>query len=64
MYRQNFENYIEEVRNQTNESYQQQLEAEQYEPPKVENGRFLDMDYYQIIRHKKEKRSNRFSFYI
>lgn len=34
-YRQNFENYIEEVRNQTNESYQQQLEAEQYEPPKV-----------------------------
>ena len=29
-----------------------------------ENGRFLDMDYYQIIRHKKEKRSNRFSFYI
>ena len=26
---------LEEIRNQTNESYQQQLEAEQYEPPKV-----------------------------
>ena len=34
-YRQNLENYVEEIRNQTNESYQQQLEAEQYEPPKV-----------------------------
>lgn len=34
-YRQNFENYVEEISNQTNESYQQQLEAEQYEPPKV-----------------------------
>lgn len=34
-YRQNFEDYIEERRNWTNESYQQQLEAEQYEPPQV-----------------------------
>lgn len=34
-YRQNLENYVEEISNQTNESYQQQLEAEQYEPPKV-----------------------------
>lgn len=34
-YRQNFENYVEEISNQTNESYQQQLEEEQYEPPKV-----------------------------
>lgn len=34
-YRQNFESYIEEIGNQTNESHQQQLEAEQYEPPKV-----------------------------
>ena len=34
-YRQNLENYVEEIRNQTNESYQQQLETEQYEPPKV-----------------------------
>lgn len=34
-YRQNFEQYIEDVSNQTNETYQQQLEEEQYEPPKV-----------------------------
>uniref|UniRef100_UPI003242251B hypothetical protein n=1 Tax=Lactococcus sp. TaxID=44273 RepID=UPI003242251B len=34
-YRQNVEKYIEVISNQTNESYQQQLEAEQYEPPKV-----------------------------
>lgn len=34
-YRQNFEKYIEDIHNQTNESHQQQLEAEQYEPPKV-----------------------------
>lgn len=34
-YRQNLENYVEDIRNQTNESYQQQLEAEQYEPPRV-----------------------------
>ena len=34
-YRQNFEQYIEDVSNQTNETYQQQIEAEQYEPPKV-----------------------------
>ena len=34
-YRQNFENYIEEIHGQTNESHQQQLEAEQYEAPKV-----------------------------
>ena len=34
-YRQNFENYIEEISNQTNESYQQQREAEQYAPPTV-----------------------------
>ena len=34
-YRQNFEQYIEDIKNQTNESHQQQLEAEQYEPPKV-----------------------------
>ncbi|MWV57210.1 hypothetical protein, partial [Streptococcus zhangguiae] len=34
-YRQNFEQYIEDISNQTNESYQQQLEEEQYEPPKV-----------------------------
>ena len=34
-YRQNFESYIEDISNQTNESYQQQLEEEQYEPPKV-----------------------------
>ncbi len=26
-YRQNFENYIEDIHNQTNESHQQQLEA-------------------------------------
>ncbi|MCT1195658.1 hypothetical protein EFL90_13925 [Lactococcus lactis] len=24
----------------------------------------VGLDYYQIIRHKKEKRSNRFSFFI
>jgi len=35
-YRQNLENYVEEISNQTNESYQQQLEAEQYEPPDVQ----------------------------
>lgn len=34
-YRQNFEDYIEEISNQTNESHQQQLEAEQYEAPRV-----------------------------
>ena len=34
-YRQNLEQYREEISNQTNESHQQQLEAEQYEPPKV-----------------------------
>lgn len=34
-YRQSLENYVEEIRNQTNESYQQQLEAEQYEAPRV-----------------------------
>lgn len=34
-YRQNFENYIEEVGNQTNESHQQQLEEEQYQSPRV-----------------------------
>lgn len=34
-YRQNLEQYREDIINQTNESYQQQLEAEQYEPPKV-----------------------------
>lgn len=34
-YRQNFEDYIEEISNQTNESYQQQLEAEEYAPPTV-----------------------------
>ena len=34
-YRQNFEQYIEDVSNQTNETYQQQIEAEQYVPPKV-----------------------------
>lgn len=34
-YRQNLEQYREDINNQTNESHQQQLEAEQYEPPKV-----------------------------
>lgn len=34
-YRQNFEQHIEDTINQTNESYQQQLESEQYEPPRV-----------------------------
>jgi hypothetical protein len=34
-YRQNFEQHIEDISNQTNESYQQQIESEQYEPPKV-----------------------------
>ena len=34
-YRQNFENYIEEIGNQTNESHQQQLEEEQYQSPRV-----------------------------
>ena len=34
-YRQNVEQYIEDIRNQTNESHQQQLEAEQYAPPTV-----------------------------
>lgn len=34
-YRQNFEQHIEDTINQTNESHQQQLEAEQYEPPRV-----------------------------
>lgn len=42
-YRQNFENYIEETYNQTNEKFQQQLEEQQYEAPKVTRKEAMDV---------------------
>lgn len=42
-YRQDVENYVEEIKYETNESYHKKLEEQQYEAPKVSNKEAMEV---------------------